>query len=259
MKSLYLEISNKNNLLKKILKKVSRNKDKIIIHTDLKKASFKTKMTILNKIMKILSDEKTKKLVLSNEIKKDQEFVNLLHSNNIYICSQKWLFKRSLSKIIDEIFEKNNLKKQEKELYLCVNEVDIMTENYIYKFAKEFKRVNIITNHIGKFKTIEKKLYEDDGILITVTNNKRKSIAKAEYIINFDFPKELINQFTIYDNATIISLEENIKIKKKRFVGKIIDDLKIDLNENETLKNYILENKLENYDIKDICEALEII
>ena len=52
---------------------------------------------------------------------------------------------------------------------------------------------------------------------------------------------------------TTISVNKNQMLKRNNSYVLIVT------SENETLKNYILENKLENYDIKDICEALEII
>ena len=35
-------------------------------------------------------------------------------------------------------------------------------------------------------------------------NNKKKSLAKAQIIVNIDFPSEIINQYVICENATII-------------------------------------------------------
>ncbi len=97
----------------------------------------------------------------------------------------------------------------------------------IRKIAKEYKRVNIITNHISKFKNIEKQILENEGIMITVVNNKRKSLVKAKIILNVDFPTELINKYNIYEEAIIINLQGNVKINSKRFNGININDYEI--------------------------------
>ena len=77
--------------------------------------------------------------------------------------------------------------------------------------------------------------------------------------MNIDFPKEILNQFQIFDKATIINLDGNMKIKKKRFEGKIINDIEVKTFEDEELLKFIEENNLDSYDIKDICEVLNIV
>lgn len=121
-----------------------------------------------------------------------------------------------------------------------------MSENIfqnIKKITKNFKRVNIVTNHLEKFKKIEKQLYEQEGIMITVGNNKRKSLAKSKVIINIDFPTELINQYYIYEDAIIINLRKNLKIKSKRFNGKIISNYDVNYINEDLSKNDKFENK----------------
>ena len=84
-------------------------------------------------------------------------------------------------------------------------------------------------------------------------------MAKADLILNIDFPKEIINQFVIYDEAKIVDFYGDVKIKKKRFNGKIINnyDFEID-NEDEVLK-FVEENQLKSFDIKDVCQGLQVV
>lgn len=112
-------------------------------------------------------------------------------------------------------------------------------------FIKQYKRVNIVTNHIEKFKKIEKQILEDEGVMITVTNNKKKSLSKSKIILNVDFPTELINKYQIYDEAIIINLKGNVKINKKRFNGININEYEIDFKrksefDHEIKKKYKL-------------------
>lgn len=124
----------------------------------------------------------------------------------------------------------------------------------IRKIAKEYKRVNIITNHISKFKNIEKQILENEGIMITVANNKRKSLAKTKIILNVDFPTELINKYNINEEAIIINLQGNVKINSKRFNGININDYEITYsNDDIFFEDY---NVIEKYYKKDIYEAL---
>src|SRR5699024_11227968 len=50
---------------------------------------------------------------------------------------------------------------------------------------------------------------------------------KAKIILNNHFPKELLNQYNINENAIIVNILENMKINKKRFNGTIINDYEI--------------------------------
>ena len=255
MKTMFLEQAEKTNIVKLIFNRVKISNNKIILNIDLKKAKLKSKIKTAKKVKAILDSKKTKQLCIAKKIKEDEQFIDLLYSNNIKICTPKWIFKQYTDHIICKLME--SIKKEETELSFCVNEVDSQIEKYIYKYAKEFKRINIITNHIGKFKKIEEKIYNDEGILINITNNRKKSLSKAKLIINVDFPKELLNEFIIYDKSVIINWDEPLKIRKKRFEGKIIEEIK--LYKNYEIEKLIKENILQEYDEREICQAFEII
>lgn len=257
MKTFFIEQLQNAGRVKSVFSKVKRDGNKIIINVKMDKAKFRTKIKVAQKIKNILVSEKVRQVVIEKELKDDKELTNLLYGYNINICNPKWLFKQLTNEIIEEVLQDKN--KKTSEIWICVNEVDSKIEEYIYKFAKEFKRINIVTNHIGKFKKIEAKLYEDEGILINVTNNKRKSLHKAELILNADFPKEILNQFVIYDNSIIINWEGDIKIKKKRFNGKIINDFKFVIDKESEAAKFIKENNLENFDERDICQVIEVV
>ena len=253
MKTIFIEQLKNNNLFEKIFIKAYKKGNKIFINND---GSFSKKIKIVKKIKQILEKEKCRQVALENNLKEDNDIIKLLYSNNINICNKKWLLKNIVDEVIEEVL--NGRQRKEYDISICVNEIDTKVEEYILKFAREFKNMNIITNHIGKFKFIEKELY-NEGIIINITNNKRKSLSKAKLILNVDYPKEILNQFTIFDKATIINLEGDIKINKKRFSGRIISDYKYNVDQQSDVKKYILDNGLENYDEREICQVLEIV
>lgn len=255
MKTFFVEQSEGTGIIKSIFQKVSKQGNKILINKNLERAKFKTRVTVAKKVKNILMEENSNQIVLEEKLKDDKQFLNLLYGYDINICNPKWLFKQLTNDIIDKVLQDKN--RNESEIWICVNEVDNWVEEHIYEFAKEFKNINIITNHIGKFKKIEEKLYEKAGILLNLSNNRRKSLLKADLIINVDFPKELLNQFIIFDDAIIIDFEGDIKIRKKRFQGKIINDYRISLSQEGDVYEFIKENKLEKYDLRDVCQAIE--
>ena len=125
-----------------------------------------------------------------------------------------------------------------------------MLEN-IKRIIRQYKKVNIVTNHIEKFKKIEREILDKEGIMINVSNNKRKSLAKSNIILNVDFPTELINKYQINEEAIIVNLRGNVKINKKRFNGLNINDYEIESKNYEEF-DYEKENL---YYKKDIYES----
>ena len=91
---------------------------------------------------------------------------------------------------------------------MLINDFTQINIDIIVEIAKSIKRLNIVTNHINKCQKIEEYLYNEFGIILNISNNKRRSLLKAEVIINFDFPEELINKYRIYDKAVIISMDD---------------------------------------------------
>ena len=83
--------------------------------------------------------------------------------------------------------------------------------------------------------------------MLNISNSKRRSLLKAEVIINIDFPEELVNKYRIYDRSIIINLNNKINIISKRFKGANIDYYKIKMPE---------EHKLEGFKDEIIYESL---
>ena len=246
-----IQEADKPNFIFKILNVIQLREDKIILPIGAEKISSRKAFKLARKTKKILDKTISKRIVMSQNIQKQQEYVNLLHSYSLEIAEGKWLFEALSSKVLDYILGKKQMKKEETQISILVNDV---TENMlanIRKIAKEYKRVNIVTNHIQKFRKIEKQILEQDGIMITVGNNKRKGLAKSNLILNVDFPSELINQYNIYENAIIVNLRGNVKIEKKRFNGICINDYEIEFQDREEF-DY---DKNTKYKASEIYEA----
>mgnify|MGYP006864518453 CR=1 FL=1 len=202
------------------------------------------------KTKKLLEKTNCRKLVLSKYIKKQEEFCNYLYSDNFDIVDGKWLWEVLSGESLNYIVQKKNLKKQELIVSVLVNQLSEITLQNIKKIANEYKRINVVTNHIDKWKKIEEEILEQQGIVLTITNNKKKSLLKSNLILNIDFPTELINQYQIKDDSIIINIQGNVFIKKKRFSGICINDYEI-----TCIDGLEYENKNERFFVKDIYEA----
>lgn len=246
----YIQENDKPNVIEKILNRIVIEGNKIIIPIKQQGMSKKRQEKIAQKTMKILKRSSSKKIVISKQLGEYKDFVNILDQNNYINVTGKWLYKMLIPEIMDYITKKEKWKKEETHIYILVNDAkDFIIEN-IKQFAKIYKSITIITNHINKFKKIEEDIYEELGTYITIMNNKKKGLSKAKVIINIDFPKELINQYNIYEKAIIVNMVNNIKINKKRFEGKIIKGYDIKF-ENKNIEN--IDN--EKFDTKVIYES----
>ena len=111
-----------------------------------------------------------------------------LDKKDINLINGKDFFRASLFKILYYIFE-NEKNMSQKNIYVFVNEYNDKNVFIIEKLSTMFKTVNVISHNLRKYVALEEKLY-NNGYIITISNNKRKSAKKAHYIINVDFNKE---------------------------------------------------------------------
>lgn len=246
-----IQETDKPNFIFRIFHIIQLREDKIILPISEEKISSRKAQKLAKKTKRILDKTISKRIVISKKIQKQEEYVNLLHTYSLEIIEGKWLFEALSCKVLDYILEKKEIQKEEIQISILVNDLTENMLSNIRKIAKEYKRVNIVTNHIGKFRKIEKQILEQDGIMITVGNNKRKGLAKSQLILNVDFPSELINQYNIYENAIIINMKGNVKINMKRFNGISINDYDIDFDQREEF-DY---NKNTKYKACEIYEA----
>ena len=236
----YIEENDKPTFLERILTKIRIENNRIIIPIE-KELTEKKQEKLAQKTIKLLNKSSSKKIVVSKKIGQYEKYMNILKAKYINVDG-KWLYKMLVPEIIEYILKKENLKKEETSLHILVNDATDVAVQNILEFAKEYKTITIITNHIEKFKKIEEKIFEESGINISIMNNKKKSLSRAKIIINFDFPKELINQYTINEKAIILNLPGKLKINKKRYEGKIIQGYEIkskeDSNYNQELDKF---------------------
>ena len=243
-----IQETDKPNFIFRIFNIIQLQEDKIILPINEKKISSKKAKRLARKTKKILDKAISKKIVISENIKKQQEYVNLLHTYSFEIIEGRWLFEALSYKALEYIVKKKEIKKEETQISILVNDITESVLSNIRKIAKEYKRVNIVTKHIEKFKKIEKQILDKDGVMITVGNNKKKGLYKSQLILNVDFPSELMNQYNIYENAIIINIRGNVQITKKRFNGISINDYDITF-EKEDVLDYDKKTKYKAYKI----------
>lgn len=247
----YIEKNDKPTWIEKIIPiiKVENNTIKLPYKENINQNKIEK---LAQKTKKILEKNSTsKKVVLSKEIQKENLYINYLNTYGLKIQDGRWLFEILITDIIEYIINKKNLETSKLKISMLINDItDFEIEN-IKLLAKKYKNLNIVTNHIEKIKKIEEELLEKEGIMITVTNNRKKSLVKSDIIYNVDFPEEILNKYVIKDDAIIINLRGKMKIKKKRFNGIIINNYEINLRDDKKDEKMISKK----YYFRDIYQA----
>ncbi len=219
---------------------------------------------IINVIVKIIS-KSCKNVVLSNYLNEIHLLKYKLQNNNIYIHNGKILSNYLYCSFIEYICK---IRKQEvytQEIHILINSINNIKEKIIIELAQKCKRVNIVTNNLEHFNKLEKYLEQKLGIAITITNNKRKSLAKASIIINLDYNQEQISAYNINLGAIIFNLNYDINIHLKLFSGINIKDYQITYNHNifensnynKFNKTYLYETEIINLNYNVIIEKIK--
>ena len=109
-------------------------------------------------------------------------------------------------------------------------------------FLEKVRTINVITKDIKFYQKWEEQVFNKKGILVTITNNLRKSLKRAKIIINVDTdPKELM-KYNLRRDAIIINLGNNNQIQLKGFEGIQIGNIEIELSEE--IRQYFEENDI---------------
>lgn len=159
----------------------------------------KTKDKVLEnigqRIKNTITANEYKNIVISNELKNNPIIKNNL--KELYLLKGSWLFNYLLYDTINYILLKKGKEISKTEISILVNKTTDTNIQNILNIAQNVKILNIVTENLAVFKQIEEKLYLEQGIMIRVTNNKKRSLLKSDIIVNLDFSEEEINKYAI--------------------------------------------------------------
>ncbi len=189
---------------------------------------------------------------LKRKVEKERgSIVRVIFSKETEFLKENWkekavnieAFKKiSLPLVLTYLLEKmqedpKNLQLQ--EIYFCAEKASEENKQIICYFLEKVKTVNIVTPNLNFFQKLEEKCQKEKGIWLTVSNNKRKSLSRAKWIINLDFSEEKIDSYQINRQAIVINCTEEKIINKKGFEGIIIQSFDVINIKNKQLeKNF---------------------
>lgn len=210
---------------------------------------------VSKKICNVLYDNNINNVVLSNKLKTNNIIINAIQSENIEILDGRELFKDLILKIIEYVLSLQNEDISKYEITLLTNDLSNNVINNIIYLSNKVKVLNVVTNNIKDYKKVEEKIYNKFGILIRITNNKRKSLANTKLIFNIDFPEEILDEYIIYDKAIIINICKKIKILSKKFNGINVNyyNIKLPIEYKNFFSKY---NIYRNFNENELYESI---
>ena len=174
----------------------------------------------VEKLRKLIKKDNIKQVACEEEI---QQYVD-----KKILIDEKDIIKYLILEILEYIFEIQGKKMEQEDIYFLINEdEDIYLEN-IKTLSEKFKTTNIITEELSKFQKIVENIFEEETT-IYLSNNKRKSLRRAKYIVNFDYGIGEIEKYNINRTAILINIEQKVKIESMAFEGISINNVNIQI------------------------------
>lgn len=207
--------------IKNVLNYVEKDKFKNIIYI------YNHKDITKKKIIKLLNKLKVEKVVLEK---------------NFYLNFPQISDKEMTFFFIPEIVQKirENRTFLHDEIYLVVNDFNNENNQIIDELTNKCKVLNIVTNN--RLFLEKEKSVEINGSYISVSNNQRRALRKAEIIVNFDVKN--LNKFNINQNAIIIDGSGKLNNINKNIINAIEIQSKKVLRDYEEFKNFDVNNLL---------------
>ena len=203
---------------------------------------------------KIVKKENLRDIVLTKDLFYQEAFIWQLKKDNIHIFDGKWLEQYLILDCLFFICEKQKQNLGEKEISILVNEPSDIVKQIIMSLAQKVRLLNIITNKINSYQKIEDFLYQNYGIMVRVTNNK-KALSKSDIIINMDYSEEKLNYFSLPKKGILLNLGKNIKIKSKKFDGINIRNYKM-VFQNQEMQEFKQLHLEEEFEQKILYESI---
>lgn len=181
----------------------------------------KDKSWIKKRLVKYIEKLEIEALVFENQLDGSfkEEICNMLGKRKLQIINGKLLMEYMEYEIVKYIMDKQGTNTKKEDIYIIFKKEDGLDLNFLKRFIENFKVTNIVTNDIERLKNVQENLLENDGILIAVSNNKKKALKRAKYIINVNLNKEELEKYTINRNSIIINIRENVKYNSSSFDG----------------------------------------
>ena len=244
----------KENLNKKIFRKIDirkYNENYIFAVYDIEKTRFQKRLARYIKKLNIDT------LVFSKELDgKYKEKICKILSQYVNVLNGKQLMDFMKFQIVKYVLNKQNKDTKEENIYIILKKDSKINLNFLQEFIENFKMTNVVTNDIERLKNIQENLLENDGVLISISNNKRKALKRAKYVLNINLNKDELSKYNINRDAIIINVQEFVKYDNPNFDGININYFEIKCPDDLQEK---FEQIGENFDLVKLYESMLLL
>jgi len=201
------------------------------------------------KVKRLMRKYHVSQMVLAEELRQNEAFLQEFQNDRkvekeVHILDGTGLMPYFIKDIVEYISQKQGRTPELEDLYLLIKNEDYCYRDNIIFLAQHFKTINIVTTSLKAYQKFAKQLEEKHDIIITVTNNKKKSLKRAKWIINFDMQAEEIKKYTINRTAMIIYLNKKGIYEENNFEGLHICRAGIDVSQE--VKDFLEKEHLLN-------------
>lgn len=218
----------------------------------------KDKKSIQKRLVKKIYKLKIDAIVFSKELEgkfKDDicEMLKLDDNINVKMINGKKLMEYMEFDIMKYILEKQKHSMRQEDIYIIFKRDNSLNLNFLVRFIENFRMTNVVTNDIARLKNVQDNLLDNENILISVSNNKKKALRRAKYVLNVNLTTEELAKYNINRNAVIINIRENVKYSNPGFEG--INVNYFDINVPDELDEKF-EQMGNNFDLVKLYESL---
>ena len=244
------EYINLTRLNKKIEKKIRKIK-KGDLRVNVKIVPSNEVIKIVKKLEKIEEIEKAEKNKKIKEVDKIKEIEKIKEASEQNLEENKFktntfsivdlvneieqsknIYCENLIEILNNIMKDGKKETKEQSVYILLEQSSNLNNIKIKEMLNQYKIVYIITDNVNQYRKIEQ-FAEEEAEMLIILNNRKKSLSKAKYIINYDFRQENIEKFNINRTATILNVAHN-KIKiYQGFQGIVINNIRLKSEKDE--------------------------
>lgn len=220
----------------------------------------KDKKSIQKRLVKKIYKLKIDAIVFSKELEgkfKDDicEMLKLDDNINVKMINGKKLMEYMEFDIMKYILEKQKHSMRQEDIYIIFKRDNSLNLNFLVRFIENFRMTNVVTNDIARLKNVQDNLLDNENILISVSNNKKKALRRAKYVLNVNLTTEELAKYNINRNAVIINIRENVKYSNPGFEGVNVNYFDINVPDEFDEK---FEQMGNNFDLVKLYESILI-
>lgn len=210
---------------------------------------------MINKVSKIIKKLEIDNIVFSNElIYTEFSFRVIDNLDKETVCDGKRLMYFMQYDILTYILNIQKIDANSVDVYFLIKKDNDLNLQFLSKFIENCKTVNIVTNDIARFKEVQERIYENENILIGISNNKSKALKRARYILNINMDENDIKKYKVNRDAIIINLKNMVYYNNPGFNGININYMQIFLPD-EYIEQFECINNQNEFDLTRLYEV----